>query len=308
MNTMDLSIADLKEVAIRLLVGRSVFQYDADTVVQRLIDADRFGYHDHGIASLPATLDCMVLGDVDPRARVLTVQETPAIAVLDGSRALGPVAMTKAVQVAVEKARAIGTGTVAVSNSQAIGVPSLYTRLAVAEGMIAFCTTSTGGATLPLCGCAQPSAANHPFSWAIPTKHGPIVTDNESCDLVSDSPLVSMTGFGLSFAMSILAGPLSAGRMPLHKTRTPSADGSQHFIYVIDPRQFADMTRFEREVGLTVQELHELPPAPNVDRIRLPGEESAEKATQRAETIPVAVAVADEIRRRATEKKIAVPW
>jgi len=301
-------VTTLKEVITKLLVSRSVFEFDAETVAKRLLEADQFGYSAAGIASLPATLDSMAAGDVDPRARVLTLSETPAIAVLDGSRALGPVALTKAVQIGCAKAREIGTATIAVSNSQMIGAPSIYTRLAVAEGFIAFCTTSTGGATVPPCGCTEPGTADHPFSWAVPTKHGPVVTDGTTCDLMANDPLGGMTGFGLSFALSVLAGPLSAGRMPLHKTRGPAADGSQHFLYLIDPRQFADMTRFEREVGLTAQELKTLSPAPGVDRVRLPGDQAAELASTRQEAIPLPASLVAELRRRAEEKKISVEW
>lgn len=298
----------VRDLAVRLLVARSVFEFDATTVAQRMIEADQFGMPHAGLGTLPGTLDCMAAGDVDPRARVLTLQETPAIAVLDGSRALGQVAMTKAVQVAAAKARQIGTATVAVSNSQAIGAPSLYTRLAVAEGFIAFCTTSTGGATVAPCGCQEPGTASHPISWAIPTKHGPVVTEGTTCELIDEDPEGNMLGFGLSFVMSVLAGPLSAGRMPLHKTRTASADGSQHFLYLIDPNHFADMMRFEREVGMTTAELKSLPPAPGIDRVRLPGERESERARQWQETIPLAPATVAELRRRAEEKKIAIDW
>ena len=306
MSQKHIPLATLRELIIKLLVARSVFEFDAETVAQRILEADQFGYSASGIASLPATLDSLAAGDVDPRARVLTAQETPAMAVLDGSRALGPVALTKAVQIGTKKAGEIGTATIAVCNSQAIGTPSLYTRLAVAEGFIAFCTTSTGGATVPPCGCREPGTADHPFSWAVPTKHGPVVTDGTTCDLMGADPLGGMTGFGMSFALSVLAGPLSAGRMPLHKTRGAAADGSQHFLYVIDPRQFADMTRFEREVGLTVQELKALPPAPDVDRVRLPGERESELAAARQETIPLPLVLIEEIRAGASEKKIAI--
>lgn len=305
---IDVRYAPLRDVIVKLLVSRSVFEFDAETVAQRLLEADQFGYPHAGVASLPATLDSMAAGDVDPRARVLTLSETPAMAVLDGSRALGPVALTKGVQIGCAKAREIGTATIAISNSQIIGAPALYTRLAVAEGFIAFCTTSSGGATVPPCGCREPGTADHPFSWAIPTKHGPVVTDGTTCDLMKNDPLGGMTGFGLSFVLSVLAGPLSAGRMPLHKTRGAAADGSQHFLYLIDPRQFADMTRFEREVGLTTQELKSLPPEPGVDRVRLPGEQAAELAAARQETIPLPASLVEELRRRAEEKKIAVAW
>lgn len=101
-------------------------------------------------------LDAIDAGDIDPRARVLTVSETPAVAVLDGSRAVGHVAATKAMTIAIEKAKDVGTGTVAVGNSQHLGAASVYALMAAREGLIGFCTTSTGRPTVAAFGSAQP--------------------------------------------------------------------------------------------------------------------------------------------------------
>ena len=86
--------------------------------------------------------------DIDPRAQVLTVSETPAMAVLDGGRAIGHVAATKGMQLAIAKAREVGTGTVAVKNGQHFGAASVYALMAIEAGMIGYCTTSTAGATV----------------------------------------------------------------------------------------------------------------------------------------------------------------
>src|SRR5262245_29312589 len=104
----------LRNFVIDLLVQKKMFRFDAETAADRLMTADLRGIQSHGTRALPRYLDGMDTGDIDPRAQVLTVHETAAMAVLDGGRALGHVAATKGMQMAIAKAREVGTGTVAV--------------------------------------------------------------------------------------------------------------------------------------------------------------------------------------------------
>ena len=44
-------------------------------------------------------------------------------------------------------------------------------------------------------------------------------------------PAAGPRGYGLALLCSILAGPLVGGKMPLHKTRSPEAEGSEHGVF-----------------------------------------------------------------------------
>src|SRR5690606_8677197 len=109
-----IAVDALRQFLLKALVKKSMFQFDAETVAARLIDADLQGRSAYGVRSLPRILDAMDAGDVDPRARILTEVETPAIAVICGSTAVGAVAATKGMQVAIDKARGVGIGAVTV--------------------------------------------------------------------------------------------------------------------------------------------------------------------------------------------------
>ena len=76
------------------------------------------GRPQEGCGSLARYLDCMDMGDIDPRAISLRKSETPATALIDANEGMGQVAATKAMETAVEKARAVGIGMVLVANSQ----------------------------------------------------------------------------------------------------------------------------------------------------------------------------------------------
>jgi len=151
--------ATLQQLIVKLLQRKGMFVAEAEIVAERMIEADCDGRPEDGAGSLPEILDAMDLGDIDPRARVITVSETPAIAVLDGSTGLGHVATTKAMLMAVEKGAAAGTGTVVIRNSRPCGDLGAIARLAADRGYVGLITTSF--------------ADSHDLlAWAIPASEG----------------------------------------------------------------------------------------------------------------------------------------
>lgn len=134
--------ATLQQLIVKLLQRKGMFVAEAEIVAERMIDADDHGRPHDGAGSLPEILDAMDLGDIDPRARVITISETPAIAVLDGSTGVGHVATTKAMLLAVEKAAAVGTGTVIIRNSRPCGDLGAIARIAAGRDQIGIVATS----------------------------------------------------------------------------------------------------------------------------------------------------------------------
>lgn len=334
----------LKALLIALYVRKGMFRAEAETAAARQIEADLRGIQSHGSRATPRYLGAMDRGDIDPRGQTLVVTKTPAIAVLDGGRNLGHVASTKAMQMAIEMARAVGTGTVGVRNSQHFGAASVYALMAAEAGMIGYCTTSTGTATVAAYGSRQPATANNAFAWAAPARSGAPFCLDMACAVSSwgkvqalgmygrqlppgwaldaagnptDVPAEAKTllpaagarGYGLAFLCSILAGPLEGGKMPLHKTRNPEAEGSEHFFYAIDIAQFGEPERYYAEIERTMTDIRGLGTQPGFERVTLPGELEWERSNRwRNEGIPLHRDHVKELGEVAGKLKIAVPW
>ncbi|MBS0261548.1 MAG: Ldh family oxidoreductase [Planctomycetes bacterium] len=334
----------LKALLVSMYVKKGMFKAEAEMAAARQIEADLRGIQSHGSRATPRYLKAMDTGDIDPRGQTLVLKKTAAIAVLDGGRNLGHVASTRAIQMAIEMAKATGTGTVAVKNSQHFGAASVYSLLAAEAGMIGYCTTSTGGATVAAYGSATPATANNAFAWAAPVKTGapfcldmacavsswgkvhalgmygrqipsgwaldanghPTVDPNQSKTLL---PASGPRGYGLAFLSSILAGTLQGGKMPLHKTRSPEAEGSEHFFYVIDVDAFGEADKYFAEMERTIAEIRALPTQPGFDRVTLPGEIEWDRAqARRASGIPIHRDHLRELGEVATRMKLSVPW
>ncbi|MCH7823081.1 MAG: Ldh family oxidoreductase [Proteobacteria bacterium] len=263
----------LRQLLVEMFVRKGMFAVDAEIGATRLVEADLRGIHSHGSRAMWRYLEALDAGDVDPRAEVLTERETAAMAVLNGGMGLGHVAATKGMQLAIRKATEVGTGTVAVKRSQHFGAASVYSLMAADAGMIGYCTTNTGPPTVAAYGSSAPAVANNAFAWAVPTRSGPPFVLDMACAVSSwgkvesfkmygrelpagwaldkngepttDAnaaktllPASGARGYGLAFLSSVLAGPLVGARMPIHKTWSFAADGSEHFFYAIDVRQF----------------------------------------------------------------------
>jgi LDH2 family malate/lactate/ureidoglycolate dehydrogenase len=334
----------LKALLMALYVKKGMFKAEADMAASRQIEADLRGIQSHGSRATPRYLMAMDHGDIDPRGQTQVVTRTPAIAVIDGSRNLGHVASTKAMQMAIEMARAVGTGTVAVRNSQHFGAASVYALMAADAGMIGYCTTSTGMATVAAYGSRKPATANNAFAWAAPAKTGAPFCLDMACAVSSwgkvqslglygrkipagwaldaegnptDEPALAKTllpaagarGYGLAFLSSVLAGPLVGGKMPLHKGNNPESAGSEHFFYCIDISQFCEPDQYYAEIERTIADIQALPTQPGFDRVTLPGTLEWERANKwRTDGIPLHHDHLRELTEVAAKMKVAVPW
>lgn len=334
----------LRELMVKMYVKKGMFKVQAEAAAARQIEADLRGIHSHGSRATPRYLAAMDAGDIDPRGQILVVSQTPAMAVLDGGRNLGHVASTKAIQMAIEMARNVGTGTVAIKNSQHYGAASVYVLMAAREGMIAYCTTSTGKATVAAYGSRQPATANNAFAWGAPVRNGAPFCLDMACavsswgkvqslgmyggilpggwaldaegnpttdpkDAKTLLPAAGARGYGLAFLSSVVAGPLVGGKMPLHKTRNPESEGSEHFFYVIDLSKFVEPDKYYAEMEKTIADIRALAPAEGFSRVTLPGELEWERAERWAKDgIPLHRDHLRELKEVADKMKLTVPW
>ncbi|MGE3317008.1 MAG: Ldh family oxidoreductase [Planctomycetaceae bacterium] len=334
----------LFDLMVKMLVGKGMYAAEAEIGAARLIEADLRGIHSHGSRAISRYLAAMDTGDIDPRAEVLTVTETAAMAVLDGGLGLGHVAATKGMQLAIEKAKAVGTGTVAIRRGQHYGAAAVYAMMAAEAGMISYNTTSTGPATVAPYGGRAPGTANNAFCWGVPSRSGPPFILDAACAVSSwgkveslglygrpipegwalDAegtptcdpkaaktllPFAGARGYGLAFLSSVLAGPLVGARMPIHKTWSVAVDGSEHFFYAIDISKFIDLDTFYAELDSSISEIRAIAPAEGFDKVRLPGELEAERTERwKREGIPMHRDHVAQLDKTAKSMKLDVPW
>ena len=149
----------------------------AHMAAENLVAADLRGIDSHGVARLSGYYRLYQAGRLRGDADYRWVHQTPATATLDAGGGLGLVAAQLAMAKAIEMARAVGTGWVAVRNSNHFGIAGRYALMAAAEGMIGFATTNASPLVAPTHGNKRMLGTN-PLAFAVPAgKYPPFVAD-----------------------------------------------------------------------------------------------------------------------------------
>lgn len=160
--------------------AKSIFQKigcspeHADTAAKTLLSADLRGIDSHGIARLSGYVRLWEVKRVNAIPDIKIIHETPSTAVVDGDSGLGLVVAPFAMQVAIEKAKQVGTGWVSVQNSNHFGIAGYHAMMALEHDMIGMAMTNASPlvaptfsidkmlGTNPIC-VAAPAGSEPPF-------------------------------------------------------------------------------------------------------------------------------------------------
>jgi LDH2 family malate/lactate/ureidoglycolate dehydrogenase len=136
---------ELRRFAIDLCVAVGLAPVRASSFVGHLLWFDTAGLPRHGYATLPDWLERIQSGIIDPNADGSVGPERGATAVLDAARGLGPLAMSRAAGLVIEKARDVGVGLVRVTNVGPVG-PAAPIAAEIAIGPMAAIAVGPNGA------------------------------------------------------------------------------------------------------------------------------------------------------------------
>ncbi len=121
----------------------------ADTAAKTLLSADLRGIDSHGIARLSGYVRLWEVKRVNATPDIKIIHETPSTAVIDGDSGLGLVVAPFAMQIAIEKAKQVGTGWVSVQNSNHFGIAGYHAMMALEHDMIGMAMTNASPLVAP---------------------------------------------------------------------------------------------------------------------------------------------------------------
>ena len=179
---MTQALARLSAETLQTFAGRCFGQVglrpnDAALVADTLVAAELRGVTSHGLIRLPVYLRNLRDGVVDATAHPTLAADGPAVALVDGRRAMGQVAAKFAMDLAIARARDNGIAAVAVRNSNHFGAGAYWAMLALPEQMIGVAMTNGAVAMAPT-GGVTPLLGNNPLAVASPAgDEHPIVLD-----------------------------------------------------------------------------------------------------------------------------------
>ncbi|MDQ6923240.1 MAG: Ldh family oxidoreductase [Pseudomonadota bacterium] len=223
---------------------------DALTVASLMAEADLQGSDGHGVIRLPHYARRIRAGGIKLSPDIRVLQERPGMALIDGDNGMGHLVMTRAAELAVDKARVAGVAWVGTRMSNHAGPASLYARKVLAQDMIGMYFAVGNANHLPPWGGLDMLLSTNPIAVAVPAgKQAPIVldmattvaaygkvkakaqrgetmpegwmidregrplTDPRRADEGFLLPIGGYKGYGLALVVGLLAGTLNAAAM-----------------------------------------------------------------------------------------------
>jgi LDH2 family malate/lactate/ureidoglycolate dehydrogenase len=145
---------------------------DAKLASDVLLAADLRGVDSHGVARLSGYVRLYEKGRLNPAPQVRIIHETPSTAVVDGDKGLGLVVAPKAMEIAIDKAEKVGSGWVAIKNSNHFGIAGYHAMMALKHDMIGLSMTNASPLVSPTFSKERLLGTN-PIAVAIPADNEP---------------------------------------------------------------------------------------------------------------------------------------
>jgi len=302
----------LLDLASRALAAGGMRAEEAATVARVLVLADLFGVRTHGISRVAQYLDRVRLGGIDARAEVATDRVAPGLAVVDGRNGIGPLVGTRALEAAMEGARAAGIGAALARGSNHFG-PIMPYALIAAEAGFASIVASNATTTIAPWGGRDTRVGNNPIGIGVPNPGGdPVIldmalsvaarakirnlaaagepmpegwaTDSEGRPTTDAAaalkgfllPVGGHKGYGLAVMVDMLAGLLSGAsyltRVKAWDKDPGAAQDLGHVFILIDTARLGPADWLRERVADFASILHGTPAADPAAPVMLPGE------------------------------------
>ncbi len=162
----------LKKFTKEIFVSIGCPVEEAIQAAEVLVSADLRGVDSHGVARLAGYIRLHEKNRLNANPTIAITHETPSTAVVDGDLGLGLVVGPKAMEIAIKKAQEVGTGWVAVKNSNHYGIAGYHSMMALREDCIGISLTNASPLVSPTFSRERLLGTN-PISIAIPTKNQP---------------------------------------------------------------------------------------------------------------------------------------
>jgi L-2-hydroxycarboxylate dehydrogenase (NAD+) len=312
-------IERLHEFSARVFMHVGVPRDDAHLAADVLAAADLRGVDSPGVARLHAYFEMLESGRINPKANVRVIRELPGTATVDGDNGLGLVVGPKANAIAMEKALAVGSGWVSVSNTNHFGVAGYYPMQALKHDLIGWAMTNSTNVVAPLWG-AERMLGTNPIAVAFPgLEEPPIVIDMATSaaayGMIDGGALLPLggsreqgghKGFCLAALVDIMSAVLSGANWGpfappfMLRLETPSRSvgkGIGHLFGALRIDGFIDPDAFKRQIDEWVRTFRATKPAPGTRGVVIPGDpERLAEAERRVTGVPLSPAVVTDLR------------
>jgi len=168
----------LTEFAAALLHAAGLAADRAEDVAAILVDGDLLGHTTHGISLLRTYLTDIESGAMQTAGAPHVIADHGAAVTWDGNKLPGPWLVLRAMDLATDRARRYGTGTVAIRRSHHIACLAAYLERAADRGlMMLLFSSAPNAATVAPYGGSRGVFSPNPVAAGFPTEGSPVLVD-----------------------------------------------------------------------------------------------------------------------------------
>jgi len=175
MNSTRVSAEALQRFIQSTFIDQGLPEADAAHIADLMTEADLQGSDGHGVIRLPQYVKRIQAGGINKHPDIRIVQERAAMAVVDGDNGMGHLVVSRAVDIAIEKARTSGVAWVSTRYSNHAGPASLYARRPLEHDMLGLYFAVGNANHLPPWGGTDMLLSTNPIAAGIPTADEPPV-------------------------------------------------------------------------------------------------------------------------------------
>jgi ureidoglycolate dehydrogenase (NAD+) len=310
MSTVTIPHEVARRLVIDKLTEAGLNTVHAEKIAEVLIHADLRNVSSHGVLRTEHYINRLKAGGINPNATIKFKKTGPVTGIVDGDDGFGHVIGDVAMDHAICMAKENGVGMVTAMNSSHCGALSYFVQKAAEQHVIGIAMSHTDKIVVPFGGRESflgtnpiaygvPAKKNKPFildmatsnvalgkilqhkeegkpiplDWGI-DKNGISVTDPEK--VVSLLPFGGPKGYGLSLIVEIFSGLLAGAAFGPHIVKMyEDLDQKRklgHYFCAINPGFFTDSEAFLTMMDQMMDELRQVPPAPEFSKVLVPGD------------------------------------
>ncbi len=310
-STRTIAESALLDLATRALQSYGLGPNDAHDAARVLVLADLFGVSTHGVMRVKTYGERLAIGGIDAKAQIKVDRRSPAIAMVDGANAVGTLVGMRALDAALEGARATGVGVAFARASNHFGPIASYAWLAAEQGFASI-IGSNASVTIAPTGGTEARLGNNPLGLCVPNPGGdPVMLDMamsvvarakirralDKGESIPDTwatdinghattdprtaldgillPIGGYKGYGLALMVDLFAGLLSGAAYLTHvKSWVDEPESPQnlgHVFILIDTAKLG-LADLAARMNDFAAILHDTPPVDEKAPVLLPGE------------------------------------
>jgi LDH2 family malate/lactate/ureidoglycolate dehydrogenase len=309
-------VDDMNTTVTEIFLKMGMPADDAAKAAEVLVYADIRGIETHGVSNmLRGYVASFAEGGINPTPNPKIIREMPAAATLDSDGGHGLVIGPMAMEMAIERAKTYGIGTITANNGRHFGAAAYHAAMALEHGMIGVSMTTGGMRVLPVDG-SQPMFGLNPIAIAVPTNsEAPFIFD-ASMSSVAGNKIALAKRLGVDVAAGWITGadgvpileespvPDEFFMLPTGGSRENSLGmwveimcgllgatgagpnregGAAHHFIAYNVEAFTDLEQFKNDMDIYMNEIKSTPPIPGKDRVVYAGLPEHEEEIERRE-------------------------